>query len=80
MKLVGVLFCRCGSHKVDVNHWVDRSTAVVRCYECDTQAELTGFTLGRVYVDESTAATAEKDRAVMKWPHGVDVVAVEAAE
>lgn len=46
--MVAVLFCRtCGSHNVDVNSWINETTAILRCCSCGQETKLTGFTVGR---------------------------------
>lgn len=64
---VAVLLCaHCGSHEVDVCGWKTRTIAVLRCSSCHTEADVSGFTVGRVYTsdDSSMIAAAIEDAAL----------------
>ena len=39
-----LLFCQCGSDRVDVTQW-NGSRARLRCYTCEREAWLDGFTI-----------------------------------
>lgn len=64
--MASIVFCgKCGSSKVDIKGWIDKGTAVLRCCECDNEAEIHGFTVGRV-MSANLAAVLEaaKDMAI----------------
>ncbi len=59
-----MMICRkCGSLKVDVKCWIDRVTCIVRCTNCDNEAELRGFTLGRIGIGGEMQSEALSDAA-----------------
>lgn len=61
-----VIFCKCGSEKVDVHAARGANGGVlIRCYACDHAAEIDGFVLGRVDVDaaDRLLPEAKKDAA-----------------
>jgi hypothetical protein len=55
--------CKCGSLKIDVRYWKDRQTCVVRCAECGNEADLQGFTLGRVNINNQQRCEVLEDAA-----------------
>jgi len=58
--MVAVLLCaKCGSHLVDVRGWRSRAVAVLRCASCSHESPVAGFTVGRVYMCNESAAVAE---------------------
>src|SRR5258707_10341589 len=63
MNFAALVFCRdCGSAICDVNHWSDntRRAAVIKCYDCGNEGELTGFSVGRArFAPVPAAALAE---------------------
>jgi hypothetical protein len=42
-----LLFCKCGSDKVDVSRW-NGERALLRCYTCGHHSWLDGFTVGEL--------------------------------
>ncbi len=60
-----VIFCQCGSDKVDVRYWDDKDTPVIACASCGKTANLPGFTLGRFGYTVACLEEARNDRAVM---------------
>jgi hypothetical protein len=42
-----LLFCHCGSDRVDVTQW-NASRARLRCFTCDREAWLDGFTISEL--------------------------------
>lgn len=61
-----IIFCQCGSDKVDVRYWMDKQTARIRCAECGNESQLTGFTLGRFGYGSASIAEAKADKAVCR--------------
>ncbi|MDO7786102.1 hypothetical protein [Desulforamulus aquiferis] len=64
-----VLFClRCGSETVDINHWeVGTKVAEVRCSKCGMTGFISGFTLGRIEINDHQMTEAKMDRAIPWW-------------
>jgi hypothetical protein len=63
-----LVFClKCGSAVADTNHWTRGfRAAVIACYECGNQGELTGFTAGRTILEpipDSAITSARRDAA-----------------
>jgi len=64
MMVVAVAVCRkCGSLKIDVCYWKDRQTCVVRCTDCGNEADLQGFTLGRIDINSRQWGEVLEDAA-----------------
>lgn len=63
---IAVLLCaRCGSHLVDVKSWRSQTVAILRCWACEHEAPIEGFTVGRAYQGDeaSLVEEAKKDAA-----------------
>jgi hypothetical protein len=74
MPTISLLFCDgCGSEKVDVARVKGSNPRqfTIRCYACNTEAVIKGFTLGRADAPEPTLREAFGGRAgqqTMKLP------------
>ena len=42
-----LVFCQCGSDKVDVARWDNQNRALFHCYTCEQEQWVTGFTLSK---------------------------------
>jgi len=62
-----ILFCRCGSSAVDINHWTDEETAVFQCYTCGAEEYIKNFTIGRAFSDESKEVLNEAKTDIAKY-------------
>jgi len=58
-----VCFCLCGSGNCDVIGWLDSRTATFRCADCEREAAVEGFTIGRTSLPPSLLEEAFQDRA-----------------
>ena len=61
-----VVFCQCGSDKVDIDRW-DNARALLKCYTCERTAWVEGFTLGKLdFVEQLFGAILDQARKYRK--------------
>lgn len=62
-----VIFClTCGSHRVDVEGWLDSDNAVLVCADCDATTTLSGFSLGKAQLNSKQFQQASNDAAIFR--------------
>jgi hypothetical protein len=61
-----VLFCQCGSDKVDIDKW-DNQRMLLKCFTCERTALVEGFTLGKLdFVEQLFGAILDQARKYRK--------------
>jgi hypothetical protein len=61
-----VLFCQCGSDKVDVDKW-DNQRMLLKCFTCERTAWVDGFTVGKLdFVEQLFGAILDQSRKYRK--------------
>jgi len=61
-----VVFCGCGSDKVDIERW-DNQRALLKCYTCERSSWLEGFTIGKLdFVEQLFGAILDQARKYRK--------------
>ena len=61
-----VLFCQCGSDKVDVDKW-DNQRMLLKCFTCEKTAWVDGFTVGKLdFVEQLFGAILDQSRKYRK--------------
>jgi hypothetical protein len=61
-----VLFCQCGSDKVDIDTW-DNQRVLLKCFTCERTAWVEGFTVGKLdFVEQLFGAILDQARKYRK--------------
>jgi hypothetical protein len=74
MATVSIVLCdKCGSERVDVSSFRGNGEREfrVKCFACNHESPITGFTLGRANVNDTTLREARAGRSghgTTKWP------------
>jgi hypothetical protein len=61
-----VLFCQCGSDRVDIDKW-DNQRALLKCFTCQRTAWVEGFTISKLdFVEQLFGAILDQSRKYRK--------------
>ena len=61
-----VLFCQCGSDRVDIDKW-DNQRVLLKCFTCERTAWVEGFTVGKLdFVEQLFGAILDQSRKYRK--------------
>src|SRR5262249_47558724 len=62
-----ILFCMCGSDKVDIARWDNKDRALLECQTCKRTHWIEGFTIGRFdFVEQLFGAVLDQARKYRK--------------